>query len=133
MVFAKSIQLTAFEYQQVYRIKELIDKKPGGEHGIQQLCRIAGLSRNKLLAGFQLLYGMPLHQYVTLQRMCTAKFLLVSSDLTIKAIAAESGYSNRANFATAFKQATGYSPQVFKTVFLLPSSREKTKSNKENL
>lgn len=58
--------------------------------------------------------GMSARHYVEMQRVETAKSLLLSTDDTIYAIAENVGYQNPYHFSTRFRRHTGMSPRVFR-------------------
>lgn len=58
--------------------------------------------------------GTDFRSLATVVRTCRAGELLRSTDASITAIAAELGYSTPANFARAFRKATGLAPDDFR-------------------
>ena len=57
---------------------------------------------------------MTIHQAVIGERMRIAKSLLLGTDLSVKAIAAEVGYADHTRFCTAFKAAVGVTPLQYR-------------------
>ncbi|MBO5203227.1 MAG: helix-turn-helix transcriptional regulator [Clostridia bacterium] len=58
--------------------------------------------------------GITLHQAVILERLRIAKHLLRSTSLSINAIAAEAGFSERAQFCTVFRKHEGLTPTQYR-------------------
>ena len=58
--------------------------------------------------------GMTLHQAVIAERIELAKRLLRSTDISIDAVANEVGFSDRAQFSTAFKKHTDTTPSEYR-------------------
>lgn len=60
--------------------------------------------------------GITLHQAVIRERVSIAKRLLTSTELPVDAVASEVGYSDRTQFSTAFRKATGYTPTEYRRI-----------------
>jgi AraC-like DNA-binding protein len=58
--------------------------------------------------------GMTIHQAVISERMRIARRLLAETNLTVDEIAAESGFSDRSQFCTAFKKNVGCTPTQYR-------------------
>ena len=59
--------------------------------------------------------GKTIHQAVIGERIRIAKSLLLETDLSVKAIAAEVGYADHTRFCTAFKACTGTTPLKYRS------------------
>jgi len=59
--------------------------------------------------------SMTLHQAVIEERLGLAKRLLENTELSVDAVAREVGFSDRAQFSTAFKKHTGSTPTEYRT------------------
>lgn len=59
--------------------------------------------------------GYTLRQFVAMKRMLHARALLKETALPIHAVAADSGYKDASHFIRVFKQASGTTPQVFRS------------------
>ena len=58
--------------------------------------------------------GMTIHQAVIGEKMKVAKRLLRETELSVKEIAEESGFSDRSQFCTVFKKHTGITPLEYR-------------------
>ncbi len=58
--------------------------------------------------------GMTLHQAVIAERIALAKRLLGNTDIPIDSVASEVGFSDRAQFSTAFKKHVGSTPSEYR-------------------
>ena len=58
--------------------------------------------------------GMTIHQAVIIEKMKVAKRLLRETELSVKDVAEESGFSDRSQFCTAFKKHTGFTPLEYR-------------------
>lgn len=91
-----------------------IHREPERRWTLQELSRIAGLSRSSFAEKFKSLMGMPAMEYVTNWRMSLALVALKDSQKTIVEIGEEIGYQSEASFSTAFKRQFGKPPSFFR-------------------
>jgi AraC family transcriptional regulator len=82
--------------------------------GLDQLARIAALSKFHLVRVFDELTGTTPHHFMACLRMQRAKELLLRSDESITNICMEVGYSSLGSFSKTFNALVGLSPQVFR-------------------
>jgi AraC family transcriptional regulator, transcriptional activator of the genes for pyochelin and ferripyochelin receptors len=110
---------SALERRDIDRIQEAyhilltqLDHPPS----LVDLGRIVGLNRNKLNYGFKVLYGDTAFNLLRHARLSKARSLLSDSDLSLSEIALAVGYSNQANFTTAFRKHYGRTPKTVRRV-----------------
>ncbi len=60
--------------------------------------------------GFKEIYGCSINTYISGQRLDSAHEVLVKSDIPMKTLAVNLGYSHVNHFITAFRKKFGYSP-----------------------
>ncbi|MET9328147.1 AraC family transcriptional regulator [Tsukamurella sp. NPDC003166] len=77
---------------------------------IDELARIAALSRSALAARFTRLLGMPPAAYVTAQRLDRAAELLRDTDSPVGEVGTAVGYASEAGFSRAFHRRFGAPP-----------------------
>ncbi len=80
-----------------------------------QLARLANLSYCQLFRLFKQHLGMSPQQYIEQQRIDYAKKLLTLNRLSIKEVAAQTGFTNQLYFSRRFLRATGCSPSQFRS------------------
>ncbi|GLC88908.1 AraC family transcriptional regulator [Lysinibacillus piscis] len=80
---------------------------------IEHLAYIAGLSASYFGEAFKKAYGQSATDYLTELRIGHAKQLLRDSDLLLRDIAREVGYSDEFYFSRKFKKEVGVSPSVY--------------------
>lgn len=80
----------------------------------QQLSRLANLSYCQLFRLFKKHLGLSPQQYIEQQRIAYAKKLLGLSQLSVKEIAAQTGFVNPLYFSRRFQKATGLSPSQYR-------------------
>lgn len=85
-------------------------QKPEYNWSLEDLAQQAGMSRTAFAQRFHTLAGQTPMHYLTIWRMQKAKELLESSNMTMPAIAEQTGYQSEASFSKAFKKCMGISP-----------------------
>ena len=83
---------------------------------LDQLARIAAISKFHLVRVFDELTGTTPGHFLSCLRMQRAKELMLTSDTSITAICMEVGYSSLGSFSTTFGALVGVSPQEFRTL-----------------
>ena len=81
---------------------------------VGQLATVAAVSRSALDRRFREAVGRSPIRYLTEWRMHLAEELLVTTELTVAAIARRVGYDSEEAFSRAFKRARGRSPSVWR-------------------
>lgn len=92
-------------------------------HTLQSIAQAVGVSEKRLARVFQASLGMTVFEALRAERMEVAKRLLRDSVLDIGHVAAEVGYPNAANFATAFREHVGTAPSSYRRRNRWPGSR----------
>ncbi|MEM1213741.1 MAG: helix-turn-helix transcriptional regulator [Planctomycetota bacterium] len=82
---------------------------------VPRLAAAVGLSQNYLAKLFRDHYGQTLQAYLAQQRIARADLLLRTTDLTIKAIAAQVGYPDPQHFNKTFRRLIGVAPSARRT------------------
>lgn len=73
-----------------------------------------GLSKIQLYRKTQPLLDVSITEYILLQRVHKAKYLIQYDNLSFAEIAYETGFSTRSYFSTSFKKITGMTPKAYK-------------------
>lgn len=84
------------------------------ENNAESLAQRFNVTLRVLNHAFRKVLGLSASQYLRDERMKEAKRLLTTTCLPIAEIAEELGYSNNANFSTAFKKYEGHSPKEYR-------------------
>lgn len=83
----------------------------------KQLCRIIGTNDFTLKQNFKKEYNSSIYQFYNSERLKRANLLIQQTNLTLKEIAFNSGFSDYTNFYKAFKKKYNCTPnQVFRKV-----------------
>lgn len=91
-------------------IRENLAKTPP----LTQLAKMVGTNTKRLGQTFMRVCNMTVYQYVIEVKMSVAERILRETDLDIRYISTDLGYSTQANFSTAFKNKFGVSPRVYR-------------------
>lgn len=93
-------------------VKELMDSDLSYPWSIAELARRAGSSRRTFNVQFRAAYGVSANDYLRTSRLDMAREALVHQNLSVADAAYFVGYSNPANFATAFRKHFGHAPST---------------------
>ncbi|MGH8209336.1 MAG: helix-turn-helix transcriptional regulator [Steroidobacteraceae bacterium] len=107
-------RLQARDVNQVYEARDYLAQHFVAPPTISQLARMVGTNQTKLKAGFKLVFGLTLYQYILERRMELASELLLTRDYNVTEIAYRVGYEYPANFTYAFKKHFGRLPRAWK-------------------
>lgn len=92
-----------------------VHRSPERDWSVEELAKLAALSRSAFAARFTALLGQPPGTYVLRQRLEHAAHLLRSTNEPVGRIAAIVGYESEAAFSRAFTRAHGQSPRAWRT------------------
>lgn len=81
---------------------------------LEDLAQAASLSPYYFTRLFTKETGLTPHQYLIQTRLSSAKYLLVSSDQSIKQIAFATGFNDESSFCYAFKKYIGITPTAYR-------------------
>jgi AraC-like DNA-binding protein len=99
------------DHERIRAIAALLGAKGYVPSSLEDLARDAGMSVSSLQRHFRLAYGMTVFEFVRNARLDEARHSLEHEGVSIAEAAYRAGYSNPANFATAFKRRFGVSPK----------------------
>jgi AraC family transcriptional regulator len=83
---------------------------------LDEIARIAGLSKFHLVRVFDEITGTTPHHFLACLRMQRAKELLLNSKAAITDVCLEVGYNSLGTFSKTFSQLVGLSPQEFRAM-----------------
>ncbi|MCT4543175.1 MAG: AraC family transcriptional regulator [Vallitalea sp.] len=81
---------------------------------LDELCQLAGLSKNYYRKLFKDHYGMHPKSYIINARLEKAEHYLMETEYSIKYISGLLGYSDQYSFSKQFKEKKGYAPTKFR-------------------
>jgi AraC-like DNA-binding protein len=87
-----------------------VHRSPGERWSVDNLAKLANLSRSAFAQRFTAAMGMPVAAYVSQVRMQLAGRWLRQQDITVSQVAQRLGYESEASFSRAFKKTQGMPP-----------------------
>ncbi|ABE59887.1 helix-turn-helix domain-containing protein [Chromohalobacter israelensis] len=96
--------------RRLQRLMTLVESGEAHRLGQEELARRLGMSLSSLQRRFLACYGKPLGRFLRRRRLETALAALRNEAISVEAAAILAGYTNAANFATAFKREFGARP-----------------------
>lgn len=97
-------------------MKQYIEEHFAEDLTIKKLAKIANISEFHFSRVFKKETGYTIHEYIVKIRINHAKSMLQVSNLTLKEIGYQCGFSNESSFSTIFKKHTGTTPGAFKSM-----------------
>jgi len=91
-------------------VKQYLQANTGSDITIAMLCRKFATNRAKLSAGFKVLFGETIFEYMHRLRMDHAMALLTETEMAISEVAEKVGYTHQSSFSTAFRDHHGVAP-----------------------
>lgn len=102
------------------RMKDLIDSQPSTSHrNLHNVCKQLGLSMSGRQARrlFKVATGMGFRDYAKNRCLVTTAEKLLTTSMSVKAVAAEAGYQSSCHFARSFKAFFHFTPTEFRRVW----------------
>lgn len=107
----EAVKFTNFEISMIHRAKEILERSIADRPpSSKTLSRMVGINEVKLKLGFKRFFDRSVYKWVSDRRMLKAKELILTSDRTIKEIAALTGFPFTSNFVHAFRKHFGVPP-----------------------
>ena len=100
---------------QINRVTDYIYAQSGRTPSVTELADLFHISRRSLLRHFRATAAMSVSEYITKVQIEAAKAMLADTNLIVKQIAFELGFSSAGNFTLAFKRSVGLTPIAYRT------------------
>ena len=96
------------------RLKAFIEENLHEPLTAKELCKNFFLNRQQLYAIFRENFEIPVKQYVLERKILRAKHLLSTTELSVTAVAEQTGFSDYNNFIQRFKKIVGTTPMQYR-------------------
>jgi AraC-like DNA-binding protein len=96
------------------RAKDHVDRHYQRDLNLDELARVAGVSKYHFVRSFEAAYGETPIRYLTRRRIERAQDLLRHANLTITEICMVIGFSSLGSFSARFSQLVGQSPSAYR-------------------
>jgi AraC-like DNA-binding protein len=96
------------------RAHDHIDRYYASAIDLDELARVAGVSKYHLVRSFEAAYGLTPIRYLTRRRVERAQDLLRSANLTVTEICFLVGYASLGSFSSRFAQLVGETPTAYR-------------------
>ena len=101
-------------YNDYLKVRNSMYSDPGNEWDAQKTCRDFRLSYGHFRATYKDIFGISFHQDLIRSRISMAKYLLLTTSLSLPAIAFKCGYEDDKYFMRQFRQFTGTTPNSYR-------------------
>ena len=106
--------LSALDDDRLGRSLDRILEDPGGNHTVESLAEVAGMSRSTFAESFVGAFDQPPMTFLHHLRMQRSAVLLTSGSYSVEEVGMRVGFSSRSHFSSTFKEFHGMSPAVFR-------------------
>jgi transcriptional regulator GlxA family with amidase domain len=96
--------------RRLLRAKDRMDAASHEDWSVRRLARVSGVSEAHFARSFKQAFGVPPHRYLLTRRIERATALLRDTDLSVTAIAFDTGWGSLGTFGRTFRDVTGESP-----------------------
>lgn len=120
----KESSLTTRERETIKDLSLFVNNYPERSLSVSYLCKKGGLSPSKLQAGFKLMHGTTVTDYIREVRIRKAEDLIKNTDLNVSEVVYSIGFISRSYFSKIFKAKYNCSPKEYKdkqSAFAVPA------------
>lgn len=101
-------------FKEFNNVRNAMYHSPEKQWTANEECRNFHISCGHFRAAYKNIFGISFHQDLIQSRIALAKYLLMTSSLSIPAIAAKCGYDDDKYFLRQFRQTTGINPNSYR-------------------
>ncbi len=101
-------------YADYLNLRNHIYLNPQSNWEPQKLCCDFCLSCGRFRAAYKEIFGISFHQDVIQSRISLAKYLLITTKMSVSSIATRCGYDDDKHFMHQFKQSAGLTPNMYR-------------------
>lgn len=100
----------------ITKVINYIEENYDQDISVSELSQIAGLSDYYFSRLFKKQTGFTLHEYIIKTRIVSAKILLKSTNMSLREVAFQCGFTNESSFSNTFKKITDLTPGAFRSI-----------------
>ena len=130
-IYQQNVEAEHSCYDLFCRLRHEIQLEPQSDWSINAICKKIHLSRSYVQHLYKKFFGTSIITDIKYLRMEKAKYLLISSNITVAEISSSCGYKNDVHFMRTFKTSIGMSPSEFRKKHRV-SAEEMKKSKDKN-
>lgn len=101
-------------FKEFGKVRNAMYRSPEKRWSAEEECKSLHISCGHFRAAYKNIFGVSFHQDLIQSRIALAKYLLLTTSLSIPAIAAKCGYDDDKYFLRQFRQITGISPNSYR-------------------
>jgi len=105
---------SSFSSYRIHNVLNAINENLQGEHNLEELSSIAGITPSHFCRVFKRAIGMSPHQYLLKARLERAQQMLGQSEASIAVVADMLGFTSQSHFHRAFRKHFGEAPTSFR-------------------
>jgi AraC-like DNA-binding protein len=110
----RSVEIPNINAKALAIVTRLVEDAPARRHSLDELAKLAGVSKSLLCRVFMATVGKSPQSYITARRMELAADDLLKGGCSIKEIAVRYGFSDIQHFSRVFKRTCGVPPGRFR-------------------
>lgn len=115
MEYSSNKPMEKAEEEFVQKVQQIIEKQlTNPQFSIQDLSRQIGMSHSQLHRKLRAITGLPASKLIKSIKISKAKTLLLNPELTITAVAYDSGFNDPDYFHRVFKKEVGLTPTQYR-------------------
>ena len=104
------------DFMTYLRVRNELYQNPQNEWSAQQISSRLNVSYGHFRSTYKELFGISFHQDSIRSRIYYAKFLLLTTSMSLSAIAYKCGYDDDKYFLRQFRQLVGITPNTYKNI-----------------
>ena len=109
-----AVTLRSLQYRRYSELRNAVYRSPGKDWDAQQTCREFQLSYGHFRAAYKEMFSISFHKDVIQGRIALAKYLLLTTSMSLAAIADKCGYDDDKYFMRQFRQLAGVTPNQYR-------------------
>jgi AraC-like DNA-binding protein len=100
--------------EHLWAARRVIDERFAEPLTVQEIARVAGLSRYHFIRSFRRSFGCTPGRYLRERRLTRARQLLAASELPVTEVCFSVGFESLGSFCTLFRQSAGETPNAYR-------------------